>query len=519
MKHMPSKCVTFHFQGGHNSEQQRQMPAQELAMHVTQGIAQGVSPFNAIGPAFSHQTASPVQTYLAHSQQQHQISQRQSHASNNPHHHPQLQGTNHGTGSQQQQIYLRMAGRELQQQYMQQQQQYAASNNLTPHVQSPSQLPTSSSLQNSQHIQAQPVSQSAPLPPLTSSPMIPMASQQHQQKNQLPTHNHGLPRTPETTVGSLSDQVGPKQRQPQAQQQQFQQSGRAHPQQRQQPQPPQQQAKFFKGNARGNISVHPKLPMDPSHSNGLSTAPGSMGTEKEMMQHGQGVYSGMGINQVQPSKGTIPQAPNHSQLPSSSAASHPTKQHPQQQMPSHSENNMQGQFSAIPPVHNTSSAPLQSQQNQRSQTQTVAKRMMHPQNRQHMNHEQLQVKSQPTKAQASGQKLVNIMSSQAGVGAAAPVDSSIKMAVATSPVPQGKSSEAAITSMSAQVGPMGSTTLPTSLRSEQVSSVSQGAPGQRHLADNLPNHGLSGGSAHGALARQSSGPLPSSSQKHFLPQS
>ncbi|KAK4804301.1 hypothetical protein SAY86_004118 [Trapa natans] len=517
--------------GGHNDYQQRQIPLQEPSAHVTQGGAQGVSPFNGIGPPFSNQTSSPIQTYLTHSQQQqHQMSQRQAHAPN----HPQLQGTNHSTGSQQQKICFRMAKeRQLQQQqqrYLQQHQQpqFAASTNLMPHVQSPSQLPMSPSLQNSQHVQSQSLTQSASLPPLTpSSPMTPVASQQHLHKNQLPPNNQILSRTPEAPVESLSDKVGPKPRQPQSQLQQFPQSGRVHPQQKHQSQSSQHQSKVFKGIGRGNIAVHQKLHMDPSHSNGPFAAPGSMGMEKEMMQQGQGVYPRMGINQVQPSKGAITQASNHSQVPSSPAASHPTKQYSQQQMPSYSENNIQGLSPDIPPVHNTSSVPHQAansplhmgqlppqpQQNHGSQTQTVVKRM-HTQNRQHMNHEQQQVKSQPNKVQASGQKLVNIISPQAGVGGAAPGDSAIKMAmVASAPLPQGKSSEAGITSMPAQVGLQGSPTLPTPV-SEQLSSIGQGALGQR----SLPIHGDSGSNAHEALSMQSSGPLPSP-QKQFLPQS
>ncbi|KAK4743814.1 hypothetical protein SAY87_010126 [Trapa incisa] len=520
--------------GGHNGDQQRQMPAQEQSVHVTQGSTQGVSPFNVIGPTSSNQTTSPVQTYLTHSQQQqHQMSQGQSHASNHPH----LQGTNHGTGSQQQQIYhLRMAKeRQLQRPYLhQQQQQFAASNNLMPHVQSPSQLPMPSSLQNSQLVQSQPLTQSASLPPLTPvSPMTAMASQ-HLQKNQLPPHNQSLSRTQETTVGSLNDKVGPKQRHPQSQLQQFQHSGRAHPHQKQQAQPSQHQAKVFKGIGRGSILVHQKLQMDPSHSNGISAAPGDIGMEKEMMQQGQGVYPRMGINQVQPSKGSIPQVPNHSQVPSSP---HSNKQYSQQQMPSHSENDMQGQFSTVPPVNNTSSAshqavssplinlhmgqlPSQSQQNHRSQTQMAVKRI-HTQNHQHMNHDQQLVKSQPNKAQASGQKLVKIISPQTGVGAAAPVDSAIKMAmVASDPHPQCKPSEAGITSIPAQAGHLGNATLPTPV-TEQVSSVGPGALEQRPLSENLPNHGHSGSSAsaHEVLARQSSRPLHSSPQKQFMPQS
>lgn len=510
-------------------------------MHVTQGTAQGTPSFNGMGSSFSNQIALPVKTYEAHSQQQHcQVSKQQSHASSNSRHHPQLQGINNGSSLRQQQIYLRIAKeRQQQQHYLQQHQQqhhFAASNNLMPHVHSPSQLPVSLPLQSSPQIQSQSPSQSTSLRPSTlSSPMTSAALLQQQKKNQLPPQSHSVPQNQKTTVRVLSNHMCPKQKQRQAQQQQqFQQSVRAHPQQRLQAQPHQQQAKLLKGIGRGNILVHQKFPTDPSHLNGLSTTPGSLGVEKEMTQQGQGIYSGPGINQLQPSKAPIPQTPHHSHLLSGPADPHSTnKRHLQQQVLSHSENNVQEQCSAIPPGHDRSSAlhpavpptlvdlhsgqlPSQPQQNQVSQTQKVA-----PQNRQHMNDDQLQMKSQPDKDQAADQKLVNAMSPQAGICTAAPpavsaVESAVKMTMTASPDPQHKASEAGCTTTSTQVGTIGNETLLSSASSEQLSSVGQGV-GQRHLSENLTHHSQIGSGAH--VAKQSSEPLLSSSQQHYLPHS
>lgn len=524
------KMLHVYFQGGHKTDQQRQMPAEEYPVHVTQGSGQGVSPFNGIGPTFSNQTASPVQTYSGSQQQQHQMYQQQSHAPNNPHH-PQLQGTNQNT-PRQKQIYLRIAKeRHLHRQYLQQQQQFRASNSLVPNVQSPSQLTTSSPPQNSPRIRPQSLSQPASLPPLNpSSLMTPIASQMHQEKNQFPDHGHSLPRNSQTTVGGLTNQVGPKQRQRQAQLLQLQQSGRAHPHQRPQAQPHQQQAKVLMGLGRGNMLVHQKFPMDHSRLNSLSVAPGSIRAEDEVMQQGQGLYSRTGTNQVQPSKSPMPQAPHQSQILSGVAAPHSTKQHLQQPVPSHSENTLQGQLLDTPPRHNTSSAAHQAvtstlmnqhvlqpqpRQSPISQTQTIAQKM-HPQNHQHMNYEQLLEKSQPNKAHVADQKHVSTMS-QAGIGsAAAPAtaagaDSAIKVVVAASPavLPERKASEAGITSTSTQVGATGSPT--------QLPSVVQGGLGQRCMVEDLPNHGHGGSGAPGALEKQLSEPLPPS-QHHDLPQ-
>ena len=291
------------------------MMVPELQMQVTQGNSQVIPPFNGLSSAFSNQTSPPVQPYAGHSQQQHQMSPQQSHALGSPHH-PHIQGPNHATGPQHTAYAIRMA-KERQHRYMQQQQQqqqqFTASNALMPHVPPQPQLPISSSLQNSSQIQPQTSSQSVSLSPVTPpSPMTPLSSQ-HQQKHHLP--QHGLSRNP--GASGLSNQMG-KQRQRQPQQQQFQQSGRHHPQQRQQVQA-QQQAKLLKGIGRGNMLVNQNLSIDPSHLNGISMPPGSQAPEKgEQIMHlmqGQGLYSGSGLNPVQPSKPQVPsQSSNHPQL-------------------------------------------------------------------------------------------------------------------------------------------------------------------------------------------------------------
>ncbi|KAG5252195.1 chromatin modification-related protein EAF [Salix suchowensis] len=204
---------------GQNSEHQRQMMVPELQMQATQGNSQGISAFNGVPTAFANQTTtSPVQTYPVHPQQSNMIS--------NPHH-LNLRGPNHTTGSQQQTYAVRLA-KERKMQQLLQHQQFAASSALMPHAQHQSQLPISSSMQNSSQISppsSQPVSLPAITPP---SPMTPISMQQQQQKHNL-TH-HAVSRSPQSGSSGLTNQMG-KQRQRQPQQ--FQQSGRHHPQQRQ----------------------------------------------------------------------------------------------------------------------------------------------------------------------------------------------------------------------------------------------------------------------------------------------
>ena len=352
------------------------MMAPELPMQVSQGVPA----FSGMSSAFNnHTNPPPVQPYPGHAQQQHQLSQQQSHLSN-PHH---IQGPNHATNSQQQAYAIRLAKeRQLQQRYLQhqqQQQQFASSNTLIPHVQSQSQLPISSPLQNSPQAQPQNSSQQASLCPVTpSSPLTPMSAQHQQQKHHLP--QHGFSRNP--GASGLTNQAI-KQRQRQPQQRQYQQPSRQHPSQPQHVQS-QQQAKLLKGIGRGNMVVHQNHSVDPSHLNGLSVPPGSQTVEKgdqivHMMQ-GQNTYPGSGLNPNSPSKPLGPaHSSNHSQLQQklhSGPANTSSKQ--LQPMVSPSDSSIQGQVSPVPPGHITSP----------SQSPVIAS-----------NHHQLQLQSQPQSKQ------------------------------------------------------------------------------------------------------------------------
>ncbi|KAJ6390052.1 hypothetical protein OIU77_024300 [Salix suchowensis] len=332
---------------GQNSEHQRQMMVPELQMQATQGNSQGISAFNGVPTAFANQTTtSPVQTYPVHPQQSNMIS--------NPHH-LNLRGPNHTTGSQQQTYAVRLA-KERKMQQLLQHQQFAASSALMPHAQHQSQLPISSSMQNSSQISppsSQPVSLPAITPP---SPMTPISMQQQQQQKHNLTH-HAVSRSPQSGSSGLTNQMG-KQRQRQPQQ--FQQSGRHHPQQRQYSVSP-QQAKLLKGMGRGNMVGHQNLPVDHSPLNGLTVPPGNNAVEKgEQIMHlmqGQGLYSGTGLSPIQSSKPLAPsQSPNHSQ-PQQKLYSSPTTptSKPPQQMPSHLESSTQGQVQPLTLWSNTSS--------------------------------------------------------------------------------------------------------------------------------------------------------------------
>ncbi|XP_059431988.1 chromatin modification-related protein EAF1 B-like isoform X2 [Corylus avellana] len=530
----------------HNPEHQRQMMVPELQMQGTQGNSQVMPHFNGLSSAFSNQTTSPpVQPYAGHSQQQHQMSPQQSHALS---HHPHIQGPSHGTGSQHQAYAIRIA-KDRQQRYLQQQQQqqqqppFAASNALMTHVQPQPQLPISSSLQNSSQIQSQISSQPVSLTPVTSSsPMTPLSSQ-HQQKHQLP--QHGLSRNP--GASGLTNQMGKqRQRQQQQQQQQFQQSGRHHPQQRQQAQS-QQQAKLLKGIGRGNMLVQQNLPIDPSHLNGLSMPPGSQAPEKgEQIMHvmqGQGVYSGSGLNPVQPSKPLVPsQSSNHSQL---QQKLHPAPAPPSskqlQQMPTHSDNSTQGQSPLVPSGHMLSSShqtissanvasnhqqmQLQPQpqphQKQVNQTQSSVQRMLQ-QNRQ-VNSE-LQNKSQTDLAQADQQAVNN--ASQVICSTAMPqacIDSAdVVPVVSSGTASPWKASEPAYDSnlpdLATQVSSVGSPPIPNPAGSEPLPPISPGL-GPRQLSGSFPPHGHNVGAQwQPQLPPQQPPTPPPPSQQQYQPQ-
>lgn len=330
-------------------EEQRQMTIQELHMQATQGNNQAIPPFSGLSTGYPNQTvSSPIQTFSAQHQQQHQMGQQPPHVLNNPHH-PHIQGSSHAT-SRHQQVHMHAKERHRFMQH-QQQHQYSPSNVTIPQVQSPLQHPVSS-VQSSSQIQQQAPSQSASLPspnaqhPLTSSPspMNPVSSQSQQKQLNLPLH--GLGRNPQQSVGNLPNQVL-KQRQ--RQQQPHQQPGRQHPHQRQ-PAQSQQQAKLVKGMSRGNMLMHQNIPVDASHVNGLSITPGNHVADKvdqamQLMQ-GQGVFSGSGLNPVQAGKSlvsaqTATQGSSQQKLFSRS----PTSSSKQMlQMPSITDNGNQGQI-------------------------------------------------------------------------------------------------------------------------------------------------------------------------------
>ncbi|KAA8550626.1 hypothetical protein F0562_002310 [Nyssa sinensis] len=200
---------------------------------------------------------------------------------------------------------------------------------------------------------------------------------------------HGLGRNPQTGGSGLTNQMG-KQRQRQPQQQ-CQQPGRYHPQQRQQLQS-QQQPKLLKGVGRGNTLMHQNLSIDPSLLNGLSTTPGSQSAEKgEQVMHllqGQGLYSGSGLNPVQPSKQLVPHSSTQSQPQQKmySGQAIPSPKHIQQ-VPSDSDNGNPGH---VPPV--TSSPTL-----------SVSHQAVPPSVMASSNHQQLQ----PQPQLQPHQKLVN----------------------------------------------------------------------------------------------------------------
>ncbi|XP_062078466.1 chromatin modification-related protein EAF1 B-like [Humulus lupulus] len=493
---------------GHNPEHQRQMMVPELQMQVA-GNSQGITAFNGLNPAFSNQTNPPsVPSYPGHPQQQHQVSPQQSHGHSSPHHPP-----NHAASSQQQAYAIRLAKeRHMQQRYMhqqqQQQQQFAASNALMSHVQSQAHLPVSTTLQNSSQHQAQNPSQPVSLSPLTpSSPMTTIPAQ-HQQKHHLPPH--GLSRNP--GASGLTNQMG-KQRQRQQQQQHLQQAGRHHPQQRQHVQS-QQQAKLLKGVGRGLVQNHS---VDPSHLNGLSIPPGSQSLEKgdQMMQmmQGQNVYSGSGLNAMQPPKTMVPQSSNHQKLLVSSALPSTKQLH---QMPSHSDNSTQGQVPPVSSGHALSSsqqgpaAVMGSNHQQQPQSQSQPKPQPQPQPHQKQVNQtqpnphriiqqnrqvnpELPGKSQNDLAQADQQPVNN--SSQVGASMAKPqscTDSTAAVPVSSAIGTQWKSSEPVFDSnlpnSTIQAGSIGSPSLSHSLGNEPTPPTSQGL-GPRQLSGSLSSHG------------------------------
>ncbi|KAL0390251.1 UNVERIFIED_CONTAM: Chromatin modification-related protein EAF1 A [Sesamum calycinum] len=218
------------------------------------------------------------------------------------------------------------------------------------HVQSQSQLPLSSPVQNSSQVQPQTGSPAVSLSSLTSASSMNSSMPQHQQKHQ--SSAQGVVRHAQSGGSGLTNQSG-KQRQRQ-QQQQFPQANRQHPQQRQQPQA-QQPAKVVKGVGRGNMMMHQNMPIDPSLVNGVTANPVNQCLDKgeataHLMQS-QGVYTSSALNAVQPTRQYVSsQSPNQS-LPQPKIYSGPTASSTKQvhQMNAHSDSSSQAQGPAVTP--------------------------------------------------------------------------------------------------------------------------------------------------------------------------
>ncbi|XP_038704899.1 chromatin modification-related protein EAF1 B-like isoform X2 [Tripterygium wilfordii] len=526
---------------GHSPEHQRPMMAPDIQMQVSQANSQGNTVLNGLSSTFSNQTSPAAgQTYPGHPQQ-HQMSPRQSHVISNPHH-PQVQGSNHPTGPQQQAYALRLVKeRQMQQRFLQQQHQHqhqhrhlATSSALMPRLQPQPRAPISSSLQNSSQIQSQTQTQPVSLPPLTpSSPMTPMTLP-HQQKPNMPSH--GFNRNPQTGASGLNNQTG-KQRQRQPQQQQFQQSGRHHPQQRQNVQS-QQQAKHLKGMGRGNMPAHQNLGVDSSHLNSLSDASGSQGVEKgEQMMHlmqGQGLYSGSSLSPVQQSKPLVTQSSNHSQSQQKLfSGPTPPLSKQVQHMPSQSDCSSQSQ---VPPVgssqaltnaHQVVPAPVVTSNHQQlqGQPQLHQKQFNHSQpSAQRMLQQRVNLdpsnKSQVDQAPAD-QQAVN-SASQMGANTTvemprADMDSTSVVPVVPSAVaPQWKPPEtlydSGMLNPATQVDSVGSTPLLNSDGNDPIPSISHGLV-QRQLSGGLP-HGHNSGAQRQLHLQQSPTPQPPSQQRY-----
>ncbi|KAI5566030.1 hypothetical protein BDE02_14G159800 [Populus trichocarpa] len=523
---------------GHNPEHQRQMKVPELQMQATQGNNQGIPAFNGLSSAFANQMATtPVQTYPGHPQHQHQISTQQSNMLSNPHH-PNLHGSNHTTVSQQQTNAMHHAKERQMQQRLLQQQQLAASSALVPHAQHQSQLPITSSMQSSSQIPSPTASQPLSPPPITPpSPMTPISmQQQQQQKHNLP--HHAVSWNPQTGSSGLTNQMG-KQRQWQPQQ--FQQSARHHPQQRQHSQSP-QQAKLLKGMGRGNMVVHQNLLIDHSPLNGLSVPPGNQGAEKgEQIMHlmqGPGLYSGAGLSPIQSSKPLVSsQSLNHSQPQQKlySGSTNPSSK-PLQQMPSHLDNSVQGHVQPVlsgqtltathqntpvmVPNHQHLQPHLQPHQKQVSQPQPAVQRMLQknrqvnsdlatkPQNDQsHTDQQTPNISRTGTRTSTMTTQGCNDTANVAPVVSSA---SAIQWKSSESPL-----HDSGMENSASQKGPIGSPALTSATGSEPA--VSLGSV-HRQLSGGLPMNGHNGGAQWQHKQPQKSTALPPPCQQLLQPQ-
>ncbi|CAO2824521.1 unnamed protein product [Amaranthus hypochondriacus] len=324
---------------GQISEQQRQMMLPE-------STSPGVPNFGALSSGFSNQTSSPpLQSYSGNHHHQHPMPQQHTHVLGAPHH-MHLPGTNHSVTPEQQALIRMARDKQIQQRLLQrqQQQQIQASSALMTHAQTPGQLPVSSSVQASQ-LQSPSSSQAVSLPLVTpSSPIAHVSSESLQQKkHQIPPQ--GLGRNAQSVGRGIVNQAG-KQRLKQGQQlqQQYQHSGRQHPQQRQQSQPA-QQAKLVKGMGKSNMLMHLNLPIDLSNVNDFSANSGNQVAEKGE----QGLYSGSGLNTMPSSKPLAsPKNSSHLQHQKPFSNTVPSTLKQVQQIPSHLDGSYQGEVPVVP---------------------------------------------------------------------------------------------------------------------------------------------------------------------------
>ncbi|KAJ6680775.1 CHROMATIN MODIFICATION-RELATED PROTEIN EAF1 A-RELATED [Salix purpurea] len=469
---------------GPNPENQRQMKVPELPIQVTQGNNQGIPAFNGLSSTFANQmTTTPVQTYPGHPQQQHQISAQQSNMLSNPHH-PNLHGSNHTTSSQQQTYAMRLAKERKMQQRLHQQ-QHAASSALMPHAQHQSQLPITSSMQNSSQIPPPTASQPVSLPPITPpSPMTSVSLQQQQQQRNIACCIM-------LSAGIL----------------------KLVPQPSQSP----QQAKLLKGMGRGNMVVHQNLSIDHSPLNGLSVPPGNQGAEKgEQIMHlmqGQGLYSGTGLSPIQSSKPLVSsQSPNHSQPQQKlySGSTNPLSK-PLLQMPSHLDNSVQGQVQPVSsgqtliathqntpvmvPSHQHQQPHLQPHQKQLSQPQPAVQRTLrlnrqvNPDLATKTQNDQGHTDQQTSNISRTGTKISTVMTHGCNDTA------NVTPVVSSASVIQWKSSEphlhdSGMENSASQGGAIGSP--PPTCATVSEPAVSQGSV-HRQLSGGLPMNGHNGG--------------------------
>ncbi|KAK9757174.1 hypothetical protein RND81_01G145600 [Saponaria officinalis] len=266
---------------GQNSEHQRQMVLPGM-QQATQTNSQGIPAFGGLGSGFSNHQAAPY---------------HHPHVLNSPHSH---------MSTLEKQAYIRM--RQMQQR------------SLHLQHQTPSQLPISSPSS----------SQPVPVPsPTPSSPMTHVGPVPHPQQNNV----QGRGRSAQSAHGGMINQGG-KQRQGQAQQ--FQQSGRQHPQQRQQSQS-HPTPKLMKVIGRGNMAVHQNGLNSPNSASQVAEE----GDQALHLMQGQNSYSGSTLN-TQPSSNPLvsPAISSLAQTPYVNTSAVTSK--PVQQISSHLDNRNQG---------------------------------------------------------------------------------------------------------------------------------------------------------------------------------